>query len=67
MAYRRCRVALSRSVELVKIFLTSSLTIAGDVLVLTRGQVIQKFLLEPVQEQSPAIGEICFDLTYYAV
>jgi hypothetical protein len=54
-------------VELVKIFLTSRLTIVGDVLVLTRGQVIQKFLLEPVHEQSPAIGEIYFGLMYYAV
>ncbi len=52
--------------ELVKIFLTSGLTIVGGVLVFTLGQLIQKFLLEPVHEQSKALGEIDFGLTYYA-
>lgn len=52
--------------EFVKIFLTSGLTIVGGVLVFTLGQLIQKFLLEPVHEQSKAIGEIDFGLTYYA-
>jgi hypothetical protein len=55
------------TVELVKIFLTSGLTIVGGVLVFVLGQVIQKFLLEPVHEQSKAIGEIYFGLVYYAV
>jgi hypothetical protein len=54
-------------VELVKIFLTSGLTIVGDVLVFVLGQVIQKSLLDPVHEQSKAIGEIYFGLVYDAI
>ena len=53
--------------ELVKIFLTSGLTIVGGVFVCILGQVIQTFLLEPVHEQSKAIGEIYCGLVYYAV
>lgn len=52
--------------ELDKIFLTSSLTVAGGAITLVVGQIIQKFLLEPVHEQAKAIGETLFCLTYYA-
>lgn len=53
--------------ELFKIFLTSALTIFGGVLVFALSQLIQKFLLEPVHEQSKVVGEIFFGLVYYAV
>ncbi len=52
--------------DLFKIVLTSSLTVLGGVIVFSLGQLIQKFLIEPVHEQAKVIGEISFGLTYYA-
>lgn len=52
--------------DLFKIFITSALTIFGGVLVFAVTQLLQKFLLEPVHEQSKVIGEIFFGLVYYA-
>ena len=52
--------------ELFKIVLTSSLTVLGGVIVFSLGQLIQKFLIDPVHEQAKVIGEISFGLTYYA-
>lgn len=52
--------------DMLKIFLTSSLTIFGGVLVFTTGQIISKFLIEPIHEQSKCIGEIADALIFYA-
>lgn len=52
--------------DLIKIFFTSALTILGGVLIFAVTQLLQKFLLEPVHEQSKVIGEIFFGLVYYA-
>jgi hypothetical protein len=52
--------------DLFKIVLTSSLTVLGGVMVFSLGQLIQKFLIDPVHEQAKVIGEISFGLTYYA-
>ena len=52
--------------DLFKIFLTSSLTVVGGVLVLVVGRIIEKFLIEPVHEQSNVIGEIADSLIFYA-
>lgn len=52
--------------ELFKIFLTSAFTILGGILIFALTQLIQKFLLEPIHEQSKIIGEIFFGLVYYA-
>ena len=52
--------------ELYKIVLTSCLTIFGGVFVFTIGQLISKFLIEPIHEQSKCIGEIADALIFYA-
>lgn len=52
--------------ELEKIFLNSSLTVTGGVIIFVVGQIVQKFLLEPLHEQAKAIGETLFCLTHYA-
>lgn len=52
--------------ELEKIFLTSALTIAGGVIVFVMGQLLSKFLIEPVHELRKAIGQVRFDLAYHA-
>lgn len=46
--------------ELEKIFLTSSLTVIGGSLVF----VIQRFVLEPLNEQSKVLGRITFAVFY---
>ena len=52
--------------DLFKIFLTSSLTVVGGVLIFVIGQIIEKFLIEPIHEQSNVIGEIADSLIFYA-
>jgi len=52
--------------ELYKIVLTSSLTIFGGIVVLTIGQIITKFFIEPIHEQFRLIGEITDSLIFYA-
>jgi hypothetical protein len=47
--------------ELDKILLTSGLTIIGGCLVF----VVQRFLLEPLNEQSRVLGRITFAMHYY--
>src|SRR4051812_41961606 len=43
---------------------TALLTAFFGVLVFVAGQFIQRFLLEPIQEQRKAIGEVVFNLTF---
>jgi len=52
--------------EIVIIFLTSALTIIGGVLVFVIGQIISKFIIDPVHEQKALIGEIADSLIFYA-
>lgn len=52
--------------ELFKIILTSSLTILGGILVFVIGQVVVKFILEPLHEQAKLIGEIANSLIFFA-
>lgn len=52
--------------DLWKIVLTSALTIVGGVLVLVVGQLIQRFFLEPLHEQTKLIAEVAYALAYYA-
>ena len=47
--------------ELEKIFLTSGLTIVGGSMVF----VIQRFILEPLNEQNRVLGRITYALYYY--
>jgi hypothetical protein len=42
------------------------LTIIGGVIVFVTGQLISKFLIEPIQELRKAIGEVRFNLAYYS-
>ena len=52
--------------ELEKIFLTSALTIFGSITVYVIGQIISKFVIEPIHEQKKLIGEIADSLIFYA-
>jgi hypothetical protein len=52
--------------EIYKIILTSVLTIVGGVIVFVIGQMIVKFIIEPLNEQSKLIGEIANSLIFYA-
>ena len=53
-------------IDLDKILLTSASTIFGGVTVFMIGQLLSKFLIEPIQELKKAIGEVRFNLAYYA-
>jgi hypothetical protein len=46
--------------------LTAGLTIFGGAVVLVVGQIVQRFYLEPIQEQRRIIGEIAYALIYDA-
>lgn len=45
--------------------LTSALTVLLGFVVFVGGQIVQRFLLEPLQEQRRVIGEIAHALVYY--
>src|SRR5258707_6752233 len=45
---------------------TAALTAFFAVLVFVVGQLLQRFFLEPIQEQRKTIGEIAFCLLFYA-
>jgi hypothetical protein len=51
--------------DLEKILWTSACTILGGVIVFVTGQLMSKFLIEPIQELRKAIGEVRFNLAYY--
>jgi hypothetical protein len=50
----------------MKIVLTSALTVFGGVLVFVIGQIVVKFFLEPIHEQSRVISEINDSLIYFS-
>ena len=52
--------------DLEKILLTSASTILGGVIVFVIGQLVSKFLIEPIHELRKAVGEVQFYLAYYA-
>ena len=52
--------------ETFKIFLTAGLTILGGVFVYVIGQIISKFMIEPIHEQKKIISEINDNLIFYA-
>ena len=52
--------------QLYQIFLTAGLTVFGGILVLTAGQVLVRFFIEPIHELRKLIGEIDFSLTFFA-
>ena len=49
-----------------KILLTSMLTILVGVVVFVIGQLLSKFLIEPVHELRKAIGEVRYNLLFFA-
>ena len=53
--------------ELEKILLTSGLTIIGGVFIFVIGQLLSKFLIEPIYEQRKIIRAIADDLLFYAM
>jgi hypothetical protein len=52
--------------EIVKIILASSLTIIGGVLVFVAGQLVVKFVIEPIQELKKTLAEIHYSLVFHA-
>lgn len=53
-------------VDIFKIILTSCLTILGGVVIYALGQIISKFIIEPIHEQKRIISEINDILIFYA-
>jgi hypothetical protein len=45
--------------------LTAALTVFAGFVVFVGGQIVQRFLLEPIQEQRRVIGEIAYVLLYH--
>lgn len=52
--------------ELEKIVRTATFTIFGGVLVYVIGQLLSKFLIDPTHELKKVIGEVRFNLAFYA-
>lgn len=52
--------------ELLKIVLTSSLTVLGGIIVFVTGQIVVKFLIEPFHIYKKLVGEIADSLVYFA-
>ncbi|MGZ8183742.1 MAG: hypothetical protein ACXWT1_17450 [Methylobacter sp.] len=52
--------------DLEKILWTSAATIIGGVILFVIGQLLSKFLIEPIHELRKAVGEVRFSLAYYA-
>jgi hypothetical protein len=52
--------------ELEKIFLTSGLTIFGGLSVYVVGQLLSRFIIDPVHELRKTIGEVRFNLAFHA-
>ncbi len=53
--------------EPFKIVLTSALTVIGGLLIFIIGQLISKFVLEPLQEFKKLLGKTSYSLVYFAV
>lgn len=51
--------------DLTKILLTSSLTVLGGVAVFVVGQLLAKFVIEPIHEFKKLLGEIRFGLVFH--
>ena len=52
--------------DLEKILLTSATTVIGGVIVYVLGQLLSKFVIEPIHELKKAIGETRFSLAFHA-
>jgi hypothetical protein len=52
--------------DLETILVTSMLTIFGGVVVFVVGQLLSKFVIEPVHELRKAIGEVRYNLLFFA-
>lgn len=52
--------------ELVKIAVTAAFTIFGGVVIYVIGQLLSKFLIEPMHELKKTIGEVRFNLAFHA-
>ncbi len=52
--------------DLLKITLTAAITVGGGVIVLVVGQIIIRFVIDPIHDLNRAIGEVGNALIYYA-
>jgi hypothetical protein len=53
--------------EVIKIFLTSSLTIIGGLIIYAFTQIASKFFIEPIHEQKKIIGEILGSVLHQSI
>jgi len=58
-----CQMPTSGSSDII---LTAAVTVVSGVAVLTLGQVVTKFFIEPIHEQRKLVGSIADSLLYYA-
>ena len=52
--------------ELLKIFITSGITIIGGVFIFACGQIVLKFFIEPILAQRRVIGELASSIIFYS-
>lgn len=52
--------------EIAKIFLTSGLTIIGGVSIFVTGQIIVRFIIDPIHELNKLKGSIAYSLIFYS-
>ena len=52
--------------DATKIVVTASLTVSGGVIVLVLGQLLGKFVIDPLHEVKKVLGEIRFALLFHA-
>ena len=52
--------------ELLKIFITSGLTVIGGVFLFACGQIVLKFFIEPILDQRRLIGELTSSIIFYS-
>jgi len=52
--------------KLFEIFLTAALTIIGGVIIFVTGQLILRFIVEPIQDLNRLRGEIAYSLIFYS-
>lgn len=51
---------------MVQIFITTFITVFSGTLVFVLGQIINKFFIEPIHNQSKVVGKIGYNLIFYS-
>ena len=51
--------------EIFKIFITSSITALGGIAIIVVGQIVIKFIIEPIQSFRKTLGDIQYSIIFY--